>query len=127
MAPVVEPWLKIWDRVAGLVVRQTEGERDATCRSPTGTIYGRPGAGRLGGRGPPDCSAVAGDTEAEAMQRDHPDEVHGVDSDLLDVSDLDLSVLAGLPRNAFGDALRRVLRECEEQPMTYATYERCVN
>lgn len=71
-------------------------------------------------------SAVADHTEAEAMRRSHPNEVHDVESDLLDISDLDLSVVAGLPRTVFGDALRRVLRECDEPPLTFATYERSI-
>lgn len=58
------------------------------------------------------------------MQREHPDELAAVDSDLIDISDLDLSAVADLPQSAFGEALRRALRESEEQPMTYVVYER---
>jgi len=58
------------------------------------------------------------------MQREHPDEPADVDSDMVDISDLDLSAVADLPHSVFGEALRRALRESEEQPRTYVVYER---
>jgi FXSXX-COOH protein len=58
------------------------------------------------------------------MQRDHLDPAGGADSELIDVSDLDLSALYELPPNVFGESLLRVLHECQGGPGVYATYDR---
>lgn len=51
------------------------------------------------------------------------DEEHVLESELLDVSDLDLAKLDALPGSALHLALRRVLAESEVAPDSYAAFE----
>lgn len=51
------------------------------------------------------------------------DDVPGLRSELIDVSDLDLDVLAALPESVLTAALRRIVAEKTQAPDHYAAFQ----